>query len=174
MIEVVYRRYFKVLNEGLPAPDLIVMDGGKGQVRVAMEVLASLNLAIPVVGLVKDERHRTSILLDGRDMEEIDLKKKGRANVFNLLTRIQDEVHRFVLSFHHQSSKNRQLTSILDEIPGIGPKRKRVLIQNFGSLEKMLEADDQQYQQLGFSNELISRIKLFISEELQKKDEISR
>lgn len=174
MKEVVYRRYFKVLNEGLPAPDLIVMDGGKGQVRVAMEVLASLNLAIPVVGLVKDERHRTSILLDGRDMEEIDLKKKGRANVFNLLTRIQDEVHRFVLSFHHQSSKNRQLTSILDEIPGIGPKRKRVLIQNFGSLEKMLEADDQQYQQLGFSNELISRIKLFISEELQKKDEISR
>lgn len=169
MKEVIYRRYFKVLNEGLPAPDLIVIDGGKGQVNVAMEVLESLNLSIPVVGLVKDEKHRTAFLLDGRDMEEINLKKKGRENVFNLLTRIQDEVHRFVLSFHHQTAQNRQLTSILDEIPGIGPKRKRLLIQNFGSLEKMLEADDSAYEQLGFAPELIRRVKLFIGEELQKK-----
>lgn len=169
MKEVIYRRYFKVLNEGLPAPDLIVIDGGKGQINVAMEVLESLNMSIPVVGLVKDEKHRTSFLLDGRDMEEINLKKKGRANVFALLTRIQDEVHRFVLSFHHQTTQNRQLTSILDEIPGIGPKRKRLLIQNFGSLEKMVEADEAAYTRLGFSPELISRVKGFIQEELQKK-----
>ena len=73
-------------------------------------------------------------------MEEI--KLPTRSNVFQLLTRIQDEVHRFVIGFHHQSAQKRTLTSILDEIPGVGPKRKRLLIQNFGSLEKMLEADD--------------------------------
>lgn len=168
MKEVVYRRYFRVLNEGLPTPDLIVIDGGKGQVKVAQEVLSSLNMLIPVVGLVKDEKHRTSFLLDGRDMEEIKLPTKS--NVFQLLTRIQDEVHRFVIGFHHQSHQKRNLTSVLDEIPGIGPKRKRLMIQHFGSLENMLAAEDEAYEKLGFSPALISRIKLFIEEELQKKD----
>lgn len=168
MKEVIYRRYFRVLNEGLPAPDLIVIDGGKGQVKVAQDVLSSLNMQIPVVGLVKDEKHRTSFLLDGRDMEEIKLPTKS--NVFQLLTRIQDEVHRFVIGFHHQSHQKRNLTSVLDEIPGIGPKRKRLMIQHFGSLENMLAAEDQAYEKLGFSPALISRIKLFIEEELQKKD----
>jgi len=167
MREVIYRRYFKVLNEGLPSADLIVIDGGKGQVNVAKEVLHSLNFDIPVVGLVKDEKHRTSFLLDGRDYEEIKLKKTS--NVFHLLTRIQDEVHRFVLSFHHQAQKNRQLTSILDEIPGVGPKRKRLMIQNFGSLEKMLEASDKDYESLGFSQATIKRIRVFIQEELSSK-----
>lgn len=167
MKEVIYRRYFRVLNEGLPTPDLIVIDGGKGQVKVAQDVLESLNMQIPVVGLVKDEKHRTSFLLDGRDMEEI--KLPTRSNVFQLLTRIQDEVHRFVIGFHHQSHQKRNLTSILDEIPGIGPKRKRLLIQNYGSLEKMLAADDESYEKLGFSPALISRIKVFIGEEIQKK-----
>lgn len=168
MKEVIYRRYFRVLNEGLPTPDLIVIDGGKGQVKVAQDVLSSLNMQIPVVGLVKDEKHRTSFLLDGRDMEEIKLPTKS--NVFQLLTRIQDEVHRFVIGFHHQSHQKRNLTSVLDEIPGIGPKRKRLMIQHFGSLENMLSAEDQAYEKLGFSPALISRIKLFIEEELQKKD----
>lgn len=168
MKEVIYRRYFRVLNEGLPAPDLIVIDGGKGQVKVAQDVLSSLNMQIPVVGLVKDEKHRTSFLLDGRDMEEIKLPTKS--NVFQLLTRIQDEVHRFVIGFHHQSHQKRNLTSVLDEIPGIGPKRKCLMIQHFGSLENMLAAEDQAYEKLGFSPALISRIKLFIEEELQKKD----
>lgn len=168
MKEVIYRRYFRVLNEGLPTPDLIVIDGGKGQVKVAQDVLSSLNMQIPVVGLVKDEKHRTSFLLDGRDMEEIKLPTKS--NVFQLLTRIQDEVHRFVIGFHHQSHQKRNLTSVLDEIPGIGPKRKRLMIQHFGSLENMLAAEDQAYEKLGFSPALISRIKLFIEEELQKKD----
>ena len=168
MKEVIYRRYFRVLNEGLPTPDLIVIDGGKGQVKVAQDVLSSLNMQIPVVGLVKDEKHRTSFLLDGRDMEEFKLPTKS--NVFQLLTRIQDEVHRFVIGFHHQSHQKRNLTSVLDEIPGIGPKRKRLMIQHFGSLENMLSAEDQAYEKLGFSPALISRIKLFIEEELQKKD----
>lgn len=168
MKEVIYRRYFRVLNEGLPTPDLIVIDGGKGQVKVAQDVLSSLNMQIPVVGLVKDEKHRTSFLLDGRDMEEIKLPTKS--NVFQLLTRLQDEVHRFVIGFHHQSHQKRNLTSVLDEIPGIGPKRKRLMIQHFGSLENMLSAEDQAYEKLGFSPALISRIKLFIEEELQKKD----
>ncbi|MTL76795.1 excinuclease ABC subunit C, partial [Turicibacter sanguinis] len=167
MREVIYRRYFKVLNEDLPAPDLIVIDGGKGQVAIAQEVLSSLNMTIPVVGLVKDEKHRTSFLLDGRDMEEI--KLPTRSNVFQLLTRIQDEVHRFVIGFHHQSAQKRTLTSILDEIPGVGPKRKRLLIQNFGTLERMVEADEQEYLKLGFPAEVIRRIKTFIAEEIQKK-----
>lgn len=167
MKEVIYRRYFRVLNEGLPTPDLIVIDGGKGQVKVAQDVLESLNMQIPVVGLVKDDKHRTSFLLDGRDMEEIKLPTKS--NVFRLLTRIQDEVHRFVIGFHHQSHQKRNLTSILDEIPGIGPKRKRLLIQNYGSLENMLAADDESYEKLGFSPALISRIKVFIGEEIRKK-----
>lgn len=167
MKEVIYRRYFRVLNEGLPTPDLIVIDGGKGQVKVAQDVLESLNMQIPVVGLVKDDKHRTSFLLDGRDMEEIKLPTKS--NVFRLLTRIQDEVHRFVIGFHHQSHQKRNLTSILDEIPGIGPKRKRLLIQNYGSLENMLAADDESYEKLGFSPALISRIKVFIGEEIGKK-----
>lgn len=168
MKEVIYRRYFRVLNEGLPTPDLIVIDGGKGQVKVAQDVLSSLNMKIPVVGLVKDEKHRTSFLLDGRDMEEI--KLPTQSNVFQLLTRVQDEVHRFVIGFHHQSHQKRNLTSVLDEIPGIGPKRKRLMIQHFGSLENMLAAEDEAYEKLGFGPALISRIKLFIEEELQKKD----
>ena len=151
----------------MPAPDLIVIDGGKGQVAIAQEVLSSLNMTIPVVGLVKDEKHRTSFLLDGRDMEEI--KLPTRSNVFQLLTRIQDEVHRFVIGFHHQSAQKRTLTSILDEIPGVGPKRKRLLIQNFGTLERMVEADEQEYLKLGFPAEVIRRIKTFIAEEIQKK-----
>ena len=167
MREVIYRRYFKVLNEGLPPADLIVIDGGKGQVNVVKEVLNSLNFQITVVGLVKDEKHRTSFLLDGRDFKEVKLDKSSHE--FMLLTRIQDEVHRFVLSFHHQSGQKRQLTSILDEIPGVGPKRKRRLIQNFGSLERMLEATDSEYQTLGFSPAVIQRIRQFIKEELSLK-----
>ena len=167
MREVIYRRYFKVLNEGLPPADLIVIDGGKGQVNVVKDVLSALNFQIPVVGLVKDKKHRTSFLLDGRDFEEVKLNKSD--HVFALLTRIQDEVHRFVLSFHHQSGQKRQLTSILDEIPGIGPKRKQSLIQNFGSLERMLEATDSQYEALGFTPAIVARIRIIIKEELHLK-----
>jgi len=168
MREVIYRRYFKVLNEGLPTADLIVIDGGIGQVNVVKEVLQTLNMTIPVIGLIKDEKHRTAALLDGRDLKVHKLEKS--ANIFQLLTRIQDEVHRFVLSFHHQARQKRQLTSILDEIPGVGEKRKRLLIQNFGSLEKMLEATDKEYQSLGFSLEAVNRIRLFIREELSFKN----
>jgi excinuclease ABC subunit C len=167
MREVIYRRYFRVLNEGLPPADLIIIDGGKGQVNAAMEVLKALGFDIPVVGLVKDDKHRTSHLLDGRDYEEFKLKKTS--TVFQLLTRIQDEVHRFVVGFHQQTSQKRTLTSILDEIGGVGPKRKRLMIQNFGTLERMLAATDEEYKTLGFRPELIARIKKFIGEELSQK-----
>ncbi len=166
MREVVYRRYFKVLNEDLPRPDLVIIDGGKGQVSVAQEVLDSLGLQIPVIGLVKDDKHRTDAILDGRDMELIKLKKS--TNVFGLLTRIQDEVHRFAITFHQQTHQKRNLTSVLDEIPGIGEKRKHKLLQNFKTLENMLKASDEDYARLGFTPALISRVKLFISEELEK------
>ena len=166
MREVVYRRYFKVLNENLPRPDLIIIDGGKGQVGVAQEVLDSLNMQIPVIGLVKDSKHRTDAILDGRDMEVIKLKKS--LNVFKLLTRIQDEVHRFAITFHQQSHQKRNLTSVLDEIPGVGEKRKQKLIKNFKTLEKMLEASDEDYARLGFSLAVVKRIRIFISEELER------
>ena len=167
MREVLYRRYFKVLNEGLPPADLIVIDGGKGQVNVANEVLGSLNFNIPVIGLVKDEKHRTSHILDGRDFEEF--RPKTTEPLFQLLTRIQDEVHRYVISFHQQSQRKRNLTSILDEIPGVGPKRKKLMIQNFGSLDKMYEASDEAYEKLGFSPAVISRIRLILAEEIGTK-----
>ncbi|MGL4337662.1 MAG: excinuclease ABC subunit UvrC [Turicibacter sp.] len=166
MKEVIYRRYFRVLNENLPAPDLIIIDGGKGQVNIAKEVLDTLNMKIPVIGLIKDDKHRTNAILDGRDMEIISLKKS--TNVFQLLTRIQDEVHRFVIGFHQHTHQKRNLTSILDEIGGVGPKRKQQLLQNFGTLERMLEASDQEYKTLGFPEDIIARVKSFIRTELKK------
>ena len=167
MREVIYRRYFRVLNEGLPAADLILIDGGVGQVGAAREVLLSLGFGdLPVVGLVKDDRHRTSHLYDGRDGEAIHLKKTS--NTFMLLTKIQDEVHRYVVGFHHQQTKKRNLTSILDEIPGVGPRRKKILIQKFQTLEKMLSASDEEYEKLRFPPGIVARIRLFLTEELQK------
>jgi excinuclease ABC subunit C len=167
MREVIYRRYFRVLNEGLPPADLILVDGGKGQIGVVKEVLESLNFQIPVVGMVKDDKHRSSHLIDGRDFEEFKLQKTS--TVFQLLTRIQDEVHRFVIGFHRQQSQKRNLSSILDEIPGVGPKRKLQLIQKFGTLERMLEASDEEYMKLGFAPGIVSRLRIFLSEELTPK-----
>ena len=168
MREVIYRRYFRVLNDGLPPADLIVIDGGAGQVNVVREVLLSLGFGeLPVIGLVKDDRHRTSHIYDGRDGEEI--KFKLTSNVGLLLAKIQEEVHRYVIGFHKQQSQKRNLTSILDEIPGVGPRRKKILIQEFQTLEKMLAAPDEAYEKLKFPPAVVSRIRTFIGEELAKK-----
>ena len=149
MKEVIYRRYFKVLNEDLQPADLIVVDGGIGQIRVVKEVLSALSFdELLVIGLVKDDKHRTRALIDGRTECEIPFTPDERV-AFNLLAQVQEEVHRFVISFHRASHSNRAFTSVLDDIPGVGSKRKEILVKEFKTINRMLSATDEEYSKLG-------------------------
>ncbi|EMH1084957.1 excinuclease ABC subunit UvrC [Staphylococcus aureus] len=148
MREVVRRRYSRVLNEGLPLPDLIIVDGGKGHMNGVIDVLQNeLGLDIPVAGLQKNDKHQTSELLYGASAEIVPLKKNSQA--FYLLHRIQDEVHRFAITFHRQTRQKTGLKSILDDIDGIGSKRKTLLLRSFGSIKKMKEATLEDFKNLG-------------------------
>ncbi|MEB2270164.1 excinuclease ABC subunit UvrC [Bacillus safensis] len=148
MREVIRRRYTRVLKDELPLPDLILIDGGKGQINAAIDVLENeLNLSVPVAGLVKDEKHRTSNLMMGDTLEIVALERNSQA--FYLLQRIQDEVHRFAISFHRQLRGKNAFQSILDDVPGIGEKRKKQLLKHFGSVKKMKEASLQDFQEAG-------------------------
>ena len=139
MREVIRRRYVRVLRDNLPLPDLIIIDGGKGQMEIAREVIEDeLGLSIPIAGLAKDEKHQTAQLLYGNPIEVVPLKRTSEA--FYLLQRIQDEVHRFVITFHRQRRDSNTLTSALDGLPGVGPKRKKLLLKHFGSMKKIREA----------------------------------
>jgi excinuclease ABC subunit C len=163
MREVIRRRYQRVLKEGLPLPDLIVIDGGKGQVEAARDVLTNeLNLSIPVAGLVKDEKHRTSDVIFGEPLEVVPLDRNSQE--FYLLQRIQDEVHRFAISFHRQLRGKTSFQSKLDEIPGIGSKRKKLLLRHFGSLKKMKEATVEDFVQIGIPHNVAKNL----FDELQK------
>ncbi|WP_139491557.1 excinuclease ABC subunit UvrC [Brevibacillus dissolubilis] len=153
MREVIRRRYTRVLRENLPLPDLIIVDGGKGQISSAIDVLQNeLGLYIPVCGLAKDDRHRTAELLYGEDAVPVPLDRNSWE--FYLLQRIQDEVHRFAITFHRQSRTKNMLASQLDEIPGIGEKRRKAMFQHFGSLAKMREASVEDFRQLGIGDKL--------------------
>lgn len=148
MREVVRRRYSRVLKENLPLPDLILIDGGKGQIEAAKDILLSeLNLEIPVAGLAKDDKHQTANLLYGDPLEIIPLARNSQE--FYLLQRIQDEVHRFAITFHRQLRGKSMFQSILDDIPGVGEKRKKLLIQHFGSVNKMKEATIEDFVKIG-------------------------
>ncbi|MGD6816786.1 excinuclease ABC subunit UvrC [Metabacillus sp. 84] len=148
MREVVRRRYSRALKENLPLPDLIVIDGGKGQISAAKDVLENeLSLQIPVSGLVKDDKHRTSNLMIGDPLELVQLERSSQE--FYLLQRIQDEVHRFAITFHRQLRGKNAIQSILDEIPGIGEKRRKMLLKHFGSVKKMKEATVEQIKEAG-------------------------
>ncbi len=137
-----------MLKDELPLPDLILIDGGKGQINAAIDVLENeLNLSVPVAGLVKDEKHRTSNLMMGDTLEIVALERNSQA--FYLLQRIQDEVHRFAISFHRQLRGKNAFQSILDDVPGIGEKRKKQLLKHFGSVKKMKEASIQDFQDAG-------------------------
>ncbi|WP_079509966.1 excinuclease ABC subunit UvrC [Mesobacillus jeotgali] len=139
MREVVRRRYTRVLREALPLPDLIIIDGGKGHIESARDVLENeLGLDIPIAGLAKDDKHRTSQLLYGNPLQVIELPRNSQE--FYLLQRIQDEVHRFAITFHRQLRGKSAFQSILDDIDGIGEKRKKALLKHFGSVKKMREA----------------------------------
>jgi len=157
MREVIRRRYSRLLKENQEMPDLIVIDGGKGQISSAMDVLENeLGLYIPVCGLAKDDKHRTAQLMYGDPPEAVELRRDSYE--FYLLQRIQDEVHRFAITFHRQSRTKTMLSSQLDEIPGIGEKRRKLLFTHFGSLKKMREASVEDFRQLGIGDKLAREI----------------
>ena len=140
MKEVVYRRYKRLLEEGQPLPDLIVADGGKGQMEVIREVIQDeLNLDIPIAGLAKNDKHRTNELLYGFPPRVIGIK--DTSELFRVLTQLQDEVHRFAITFHRDKRSKHALHSELDDIKGIGPKTRDELLNGLKSVKKIREAD---------------------------------
>lgn len=140
MQEVVRRRYGRMIDEGAPLPDLIITDGGRGQMDVVREVVeGELHLNIPIAGLAKDDRHRTNELLYGWPPQVIGLKQNSE--LFHVLTQIQDEVHRYAITFHREKRSKHALHSELDDIPGIGPKTRDLILKTFKSVKKTSEAD---------------------------------
>ncbi|ALS74334.1 excinuclease ABC subunit C [Planococcus rifietoensis] len=164
MREVVRRRYSRVLKDGLPLPDLIIIDGGKGQIESAREIVEDeLGLDIPIAGLAKDAKHQTSQLLYGNPVEMVELKRTSEA--FYLLQRIQDEVHRFVITFHRQLRGKNSIQSALDGLQGVGPKRKQQLLKHFGSVRKIKEANAGEIQQAGIPEKLAMEIERHFKEQ---------
>ncbi|MFD1178135.1 excinuclease ABC subunit UvrC [Paenibacillus puldeungensis] len=157
MREVIRRRYERVLKENLPMPDLIVVDGGKGQISAATDVLENeLGLYIPVCGLVKDAKHKTAQLMAFDPPAPIHLARDSQE--FYLLQRIQDEVHRFAISFHREQRGKSMVASRLDAIPGIGEKRRKALLKHFGSLKKIKEASVEDFRPLSIGDKLAREI----------------
>ena len=145
MKEVLYRRYFKVLMENLDRPDLIIVDGGELQINAAKEIISSLGLNIRIVGLKKDDRHRTNSLID-EDLKEINIDSKS--NLFLFLTRIQDEVHNYAISYHRSIKSKGMFSSLLEGAPNIGEKRKKELLKKYGSLKKLKEASAEELEEV--------------------------
>ncbi|WP_168122975.1 excinuclease ABC subunit UvrC [Paenibacillus sp. HB172176] len=164
MREVVRRRYERVLKEGLAQPDLIVVDGGKGQIAAALDVLENeLGLFIPVCGLVKDAKHKTAQLMTGDPAEIVPLPRDSQE--FYLLQRIQDEVHRFAITFHREQRAKSMVESKLDAIPGIGEKRRKQLLKHFGSLKKIREASVEDFKPLSIGDKLAEKILTALGED---------
>ena len=139
MKEVVRRRYTRLSQEGRPLPDLIIADGGRGQMEMIREVVEDeLGLEIPIAGLAKDDRHRTREMLYGFPPAIIGIKPESQ--LFRTLTQMQDEVHRFAISFHRDKRSKRQTASELDTIAGIGPATKQALLKQFKSVKRIKEA----------------------------------
>jgi len=138
MKEVVRRRYQRAIDEESTLPDLIITDGGKGQMEAVRQVMEELHLTIPIAGLAKDRKHRTSELLFGFPPQTIGLKQ--HSPLFKLLEQIQDEVHRFAITFHRDKRSKRQVASALDTIKGIGEKTKTALLKEFKSVKRIKEA----------------------------------
>lgn len=157
MKEVIYRRYRRLLVEQKPLPDLILMDGGKGQISAAKEVLhEQLGLDIPVAGMAKNDKHRTSELLYGDPPQVIPLSRKSEA--FFLLQRIQDEVHRFAITFHRQLRSKNSFASKLDDIQGLGPKRKKQLMMHFQTMKQIEQASADDFIKIGLPKKVATNI----------------
>ena len=164
MREVIRRRYKRILKEQGPLPDLIIVDGGKGQMSVALDVLENeLGLDIPLAGLVKDEKHKTGELLYGTPPEIVTLKRQS--NVFYLVQRIQDEVHRFAISFHRQLRGKSMVRSELDHIPGVGAKRRTTLLTHFKNINQIKEASIEDITKLGIPRNIAENIKAHLTKE---------
>ena len=146
MREVIYRRYFKVLKDNLEKPDLVVVDGGLGQINVAREVIKELGLNIPVCGLKKDDKHATNVLLGFDPVIEVPIDK--RSDLFLLLTKMQNEVHNFTISYHKQIRSKGAVSSILDNIEGIGEVRKNKLLKKYKTITKMKEAPLEELEEI--------------------------
>ncbi len=157
MREVIRRRYERVLKDNLPMPDLVVVDGGKGQISAAVDVLENeLGLFIPVCGLVKDAKHKTAELMTGDPAEVVPLPRDSQE--FYLMQRIQDEVHRFAISFHRDTRGKSMIASRLDEIPGVGEKRRKAMLKHFGSLKRIKEASVEDFREVGIGEKLAAQI----------------
>lgn len=137
MQEVLYRRFFRAIREQKALPDMIIVDGGPPQINAACEIVDSLQLDVKVFGLVKNDRHQTASLMN-RDLEVVEIDRESA--LFFALTRMQDEVHRFAISYHRKVRSKEMTHSQLDDIPGIGPKRRRELLKKFGTLKRIEEA----------------------------------
>ena len=146
MREDVYRRYFRVLKDNLEKPDLIIVDGGLGQINIARDVLQNLNMNIPIVGLKKDDKHTTSAFLAFNPVEEVKIDKKS--NLFYFLERMQDEVHEFTINYHKQIRSKGSLASILDSVEGIGEKRKTELLKKYKTINKLKECSVNQLKEI--------------------------
>ncbi|RYG74855.1 excinuclease ABC subunit UvrC [Lentibacillus lipolyticus] len=164
MREVIRRRYTRVLKEKQPLPDLIIVDGGKGQMSAAADVLENeLGLDIPLCGLAKDEKHKTSELLYGAPPVAIDLPRKSQE--FYLVQRIQDEVHRFAISFHRKLRGKSLFRSELDQIPGVGAKRRQLLLSHFNSVNDIRDAEPEDITKLGIPRNVAEKIIAHLNEE---------
>ncbi len=139
MREVIYRRYFRVLKDNLPPPDLIIVDGGEGQLNVARSVLRELDLNIPTAGLKKDDKHNTNTLVGLDPIRVLEVDK--RSNLFFLLTKMQDEVHNFTINYHRQIRSKGLISSVLDNIEGIGEVRKNKLLKKYRSVSAIKKAN---------------------------------
>ena len=138
MKEAIYRRYYRVLMNDEQMPDLLIVDGGINQINACKSVLDSLNLNIKVIGVKKDNHHSPESIIDADTLETINIDKKS--NVFRLLSRIDEESHRFVINYHREIRSKGSISSVLDNINGLGEKRKKLLIKKYGSVTKIKEA----------------------------------
>ena len=162
--EVIRRRYSRLLREEQPLPNLILMDGGKVQIRAARQVIEEeLGLSIPVAGMVKDDKHRTASLMNGYSEEVVELDRQSP--VFHYIQRIQEEVHRYAISYHRQVRSKQQFASKLDAIPGVGKVTRTKLLKHFKSLKAMKEASIEDYAKLGVRAELAERIIAYLSKQ---------
>ena len=164
MREVIYRRYSRVMKDGLTPPDLIIIDGGQGQVNVARDIIENkLGLDIPIAGLQKNDKHQTHELLFGDPLEVVELPRNSEE--FFLLQRIQDEVHRFAITFHRQLRSKNSFSSKLDGIAGLGPKRKQLLMKHFKSLPNIQKADVEDIINCGIPRNVAVVVKEKLAEE---------
>ena len=170
MREVIKRRYSRVIRDGLTPPDLIVIDGGQGQVNIAKEVIQEqLGLDIPIAGLQKNDKHQTHELLFGDPLQVVELSRNSQE--FFLLQRIQDEVHRFAITFHRQLRSKNSFSSQLDGIEGLGPKRKQNLMKHFKSLTKIKEATVDQIVEVGVPRAVAEAVREKLNPKTQEQEQ---